>query len=42
MAPKIEAAIAYVEHGGSKAIITNPQNVERALAGETGTHIVPD
>jgi carbamate kinase len=41
MAPKIEAVIAYLERGGRQAIITNPENVERALAGETGTHIVP-
>jgi carbamate kinase len=42
MAPKIEAVIGYLENGGGEAIITNPENVERALAGETGTHIVPD
>jgi carbamate kinase len=41
MAPKIEAVIGYLERGGGEAIITNPENVERALAGETGTHIVP-
>jgi carbamate kinase len=40
MAPKIEAVIAYLERGGAGAIITNPENVERALSGETGTHIV--
>jgi carbamate kinase len=42
MAPKIEAAIWYLERGGGEAIITDPDNVERALAGKTGTHIVPD
>ncbi len=42
MAPKIEAVVAYLERGGGEAIITDPDNVERALAGETGTHIVPD
>jgi carbamate kinase len=41
MAPKIEAVVSYLERGGGEAIITNPENVERALAGETGTHIVP-
>ncbi len=41
MAPKIEAVVAYLERGGGEAIITNPGSVERALAGETGTHIVP-
>jgi carbamate kinase len=39
MAPKIQAIINYLERGGHKAIITNPENIERAVAGETGTHI---
>ncbi len=41
MGPKIEAAIQYLEEGGKEAIITNPENIARALAGEGGTHIVP-
>ena len=41
MAPKIQAIIWYLEAGGKKAIITNPENIGRALNGETGTHIVP-
>ena len=40
MAPKIRAIIGFLERGGSKAIVTDPGNVERALAGETGTTIV--
>lgn len=39
MGPKMEAVVNYLENGGQKAIITNPENLERALAGETGTHI---
>jgi carbamate kinase len=39
MAPKIQAIIWFLEQGGQRAIITNPENVARALAGETGTHI---
>jgi carbamate kinase len=40
MAPKIQAVIKFLEQGGGKkAIITNPENIARALAGETGTHI---
>ncbi|MFQ5611113.1 MAG: carbamate kinase [Anaerolineae bacterium] len=39
MAPKIQAVIRYLERGGGQAIITNPENLERALAGETGTRI---
>jgi len=42
MAPKIQAAVSYVERTGGTAVITDPDNVERALAGETGTHITPD
>lgn len=40
MAPKIQAAIMYLENGGGAAIITNPENIGRALKGETGTWIV--
>jgi carbamate kinase len=40
MAPKIQAIIWYLEAGGQHAIITNPENIGRALRGETGTHIV--
>lgn len=25
----------------NQAIITNPENIDRALLGETGTHLVP-
>ncbi|MCK6627416.1 MAG: carbamate kinase [Anaerolineae bacterium] len=39
MAPKIQAVVNFLERGGKEAIITNPENLERALAGETGTHI---
>jgi len=42
MAPKIAAVVGFLERGGATAIITDPQNVERALAGETGTTIVRD
>lgn len=41
MAPKIQAVINYLEHGGREALITSPDHVERALAGETGTRIIP-
>jgi carbamate kinase len=42
MAPKIQAIIWYLEGGGKKALITNPENIGRALKGETGTWVVPD
>lgn len=41
MAPKIQAVIWYLENGGKQALITNPDNIGRALKGETGTLIVP-
>ena len=39
MAPKIQAAIWYLEKGGKHALITNPENIGRALKGEAGTWI---
>lgn len=41
MLPKIEAAVEFVQNGGPMALITDPPNLARALAGETGTRIVP-
>jgi carbamate kinase len=41
MGPKIEAIISFLERGGQRALITNPENLGRALKGETGTWIVP-
>jgi carbamate kinase len=42
MAPKIQAVINFLEAGGKQALITNPENIGRALKGETGTWIVQD
>jgi carbamate kinase len=39
MAPKIQAIIWYLEAGGKQALITSPENIGRALRGETGTWI---
>lgn len=41
MAPKIQAIIWFLENGGKQALVTNPENIGRALKGETGTWIVP-
>lgn len=41
MAPKIQAMILFLEAGGKQAIVTDPENIGRALKGETGTWIVP-
>ena len=42
MAPKMQAIIWFLEAGGKQALITNPENIGRALNGETGTWIVQD
>ncbi len=39
MAPKIKAVINFLEGGGEEALITNPENIEQALVGKTGTRI---
>lgn len=39
MLPKIQAVIQFLESGGKKAIITNPESLEEAVAGRTGTHV---
>ncbi len=42
MAPKIQAIIWFLDaNPNGKALITNPDNIGRALKGETGTWIVP-
>lgn len=38
MEPKVKAVLNFLERGGKKALITNPDNMLRALRGETGTH----
>ncbi len=40
MAPKVEAAIRFVESGGERAIIAELGNLIEALDGKTGTHVV--
>jgi carbamate kinase len=41
MLPKIQAIVRFLEAGGKEAIVTNPESLEKALKGETGTHIYP-
>jgi carbamate kinase len=40
MAPKVDAAIAFLSNGGKRAIVTDPENLTLALAGKAGTHII--
>jgi carbamate kinase len=39
MGPKIQAVIEFLEKGGKEALITSPENLAKALRGETGTRI---
>lgn len=41
MAPKVEAAISFIERGGSRVVITSPACMVAALEGTAGTTIVP-
>jgi carbamate kinase len=41
MLPKVQAIIQYLENGGKKALITDPEHIGEALDGKTGTWIVP-
>lgn len=42
MLPKIQAILRFLDNGGKQALITNPENIGRALRGETGTWIVKE
>lgn len=41
MLPKVQAILRFLDNGGRKALITNPENLGRALKGETGTWVIP-
>jgi carbamate kinase len=41
MGPKVEAACRFVEDGGSHAVITDLADIQDAVAGRTGTVVVP-
>ncbi len=41
MLPKMKAIVWFLEQGGREAIITTPENISRALKGESGTRIIP-
>jgi carbamate kinase len=41
MRPKIESALKFLENGGEKVIITQPNRLQSALHEIHGTHIVP-
>jgi len=39
MGPKMRAVVQFLERGGQEVLITSPENLARALRGETGTRI---
>lgn len=42
MMPKIKAALGFLEHGGSRVVISSPGSLIGALKGEAGTTILAD
>lgn len=40
MLPKIEASLSFLENGGKRVIITNPESLKEAITEKQGTHIV--
>lgn len=42
MGPKVEAALRFVEQGGSRSIITSLDLIGEALGGHAGTIVLPD
>jgi len=42
MKPKIESALAFLGNGGREVLITSPDELPEAMAGRTGTRVVPD
>jgi carbamate kinase len=36
----MRAVVQFLEAGGDRALITNPENIAKAIAGDTGTWIV--
>ncbi len=41
MGPKIRSSIEYLRNGGKEVLITDVASTARALAGETGTRVLP-
>lgn len=41
MGPKIEAAVAFLEGGGSRVIVTDAAHLTKAMRGEAGTTVTP-
>ncbi len=42
MEPKVRAIVEFLEATGGRAIVTDPEHIEGALTGKTGTHFTVD
>ena len=42
MGPKVESAVRFLRSGGKRVVITSYEHLTDAVAGRTGTHILPD
>jgi carbamate kinase len=42
MGPKVESVLRFIRNGGREAVITSCEHLCEAVAGSTGTHVVPD
>jgi carbamate kinase len=40
MGPKVEAAIHFLNNGGRRVLITNPEGLPQAIEGRGGTHFI--
>jgi carbamate kinase len=40
MGPKIDAVIHFLQHGGKRALITDPESLPKAIEGRAGTHFI--
>jgi len=42
MGPKVESAVRFLRSGGKQVVITSYEHLTDAVAGRSGTHILPD
>ncbi|MBN1831566.1 MAG: carbamate kinase [Deltaproteobacteria bacterium] len=40
MGPKVHACISFIANGGEKAVITHLKDIEKAVEGNAGTHVI--
>ena len=40
MGPKVQAAVDFLDRGGKRAVITDPEHLLSALSGRGGTHVI--